>query len=159
MDFEKRLQQAIARGQNRGSQQAREDQARALSEDELKRLHNQYRLTLSEHIERCVQKVVQQWPGFDVETIFGDRGWGAACSRDDFQMRSGRRDDAFSRLELTVRPFNNYHVLELAGKATVRNKEIFRRNFFEPLAEAAPGKFVELIDVWVLEFAELYAAS
>jgi hypothetical protein len=49
-------------------------------------------------------------------------------------------------------------VLDLAAKGTIRNKEIFNRNYFEPLADADVQKFSELIDAWVLEYAEMYAA-
>ena len=79
-------------------------------------------------------------------------------SRDDLDIESGRRSNYFSRLELTVRPFSSLHVLELTAKGTVRNKEIFNRSQFQLLAEADINVFAELVDHWVLEFAELYAA-
>ena len=59
----------------------------------------------------------------------------------------------------TVRPFSSSHVLELVAKGTVRNKEVFNRTHFQMIDDADVESFVELIDVWVLEFAELYAAS
>jgi hypothetical protein len=49
-------------------------------------------------------------------------------------------------------------VLDLAAKGTIRNREVFNRNYFEELATADEAKFNELIDAWVLEYAELYAA-
>jgi hypothetical protein len=60
---------------------------------------------------------------------------------------------------MTIRPFSSYHVVDLSAKATIRNKEVFNRNHFEKVEEADPTTFVELIDVWVLEYAELYAAG
>ena len=51
------------------------------------------------------------------------------------------------------------HVLDLTAKGTIRNKEVFNRSFFEKLADVDLDKFRELIDVWVLEYAELYAAK
>ena len=57
-----------------------------------------------------------------------------------------------------MRPFSSLHVLELMAKGTVRNKEIFNRSQFQSLAEADINVFAELVDHWVLEFAELYAA-
>jgi hypothetical protein len=159
MDFEERLQKAVERGHRRGIGHREEALARALGEDELKRLHGQYRLDLSEHIEKCLQHLLLHFPGFQCETIYGDRGWGAACSRDDFRVEGrGRRRNDYSRLEMTVRPFNTSHVLELSAKGTIRNKEVFSRTHFEKIEEADPAKFVELIDLWVLEYAELYAA-
>lgn len=160
MEFEKRLQKAIERGQQRSAARAQEEQSKALSEQELKGLHSRYRLQLSEHIEQCVKRLAQHFPGFRFETMFGDRGWGAACSRDDLRIRNrGRRKNDYSRLELTIRPYNNYHVLDLSAKATIRNREVFNRNHFEKLEEADTTTFAELIDVWVLEYAELYAAG
>ena len=158
MNFDERLQNAIQRGQQRGEVQARVAQERALSEDELKQLHSRYRLQLSEHIEQCLRRLPGHFPGFQFETIFGERGWGAACSRDDLRLQRGQRDSDYSRLEMTVRPYSSYHVLDLVGKATIRNKEVFNRKYYERLQEADPAKFIEIIDAWVLEFAEMYAA-
>jgi hypothetical protein len=160
MDFNERLQQAVDRGQRRGHLHREEAAARVWGEEELKRLHGQYRLQLSEHIENCLQRLPHHFPGFQCETIYGERGWGGACSRDDLRMASrGRRTSDFSRLEVTVRPFSHLHVLELNAKGTIRNKEVFSRTHFEPVVDADPAKFLELIDLWILEYAELYAAE
>ncbi|MFP6618670.1 MAG: hypothetical protein VB877_04935 [Pirellulaceae bacterium] len=160
MNFKERLQKAIDRGTDRRDEQQGEAQAKALSGKELKRLHAQYRRDLSEHIEACVDHVANHFPGFQVETIVGERGWGAAISRDDFGVNAiGQRKNNYSRLEMTVRPFATYHVVDLAAKATIRNKEIFNRNHFEKIPDADAGAFRELIDTWALEFAELYSAS
>jgi hypothetical protein len=158
MDFDERLQKAIQRGQHRNEQREAEDREQELSLDELKRLHSQYRLQLSEHIEQCIQRLPTHFPGFRFETIFGDRGWGAACSRDDIRMEGGKRANDYSRLEMTIRPFADYHVVELTAKGTIRNKEEFNRNYFETIADTDVAKFTEFIDLWVLEYAELYAA-
>lgn len=160
MSFDERLQKAIQRGQRRSEAAQREAAAQALSEEELKRLHTQYRLQLSEQIEQYIQQLPHHFPGFTYETIYGDRGWGAACRRDDIRLLpGGRRENDYSRLEMTIRPFSSYHVVELAAKGTIRNKEVFSRNYFERIADADPVKFAELIDVWILEYAELYAAK
>lgn len=158
MDFEERIQKAILRGQRRSDEKSREARRKELSEEELKRLHGQARLQLSEHIENCLKRLPNHFPGFQFETIFGERGWGAACSRDDIRMTDGRRNNDYSRLELRVRPFSEYHVIDLTGKGTIRNKEVFNRSHFETIAEADVAKFTELIDIWVLEYAEMYAA-
>ena len=160
MDFRDRLEKAIERGEHLSSARQRENAKRALGEEELKRLHSQYRLQLSEHIEQCLRELPDHFPGFRYETLFGDRGWGAAISRDDAgRQRSNLRDNFFSRLEMTIRPYSAYHVLELAAKGTIRNKEVYNRNHFQPLTEADPTTFQQMIDHWVLEFAELYAAQ
>ena len=159
MDFEERLRKAVERGQHRSDKRAQEERAKALSEDELKRLHGQYRLQLSEHSEGCLKRLPGHFPGFQFETIFGERGWGAACKRDDIRIVRGRRDNDYSRLEMTIRPYTSYHVVDLAAKGTIRNKEVFSRNYYEQLQDVDPATFVELIDVWTLEFAELYSAN
>ncbi len=158
-EFEQRLKQAIDRGDNRrGSRQA-EARQQEMSEDDLKTLHTKYRLELSEHIEKSTKQLPDHFPGFRFETIFGEKGWGAACSRDDLKASSrGKRSNAYSRVELTVRPFSSSFVLELVGKATIANKEVFNRIVFEELTKADPQRFHELIDTWVVEYAELYAA-
>jgi len=159
MDFEERLQRAIQRGQRRNESNAAEERAKALSEDDFKRLHSQIRLELSEYIEQCLKRLAAHFPGFQVETLYGDRGWGAACSRDDLRMTSGRRNNEFSRFELAVRPFSQYHVVDLQAKGTVRNKELLIRRHYEDIVQTDAARFKELIDTWVVEYAELYAAG
>jgi hypothetical protein len=158
MDFKKRLEKAIERGQRASADQQRQQQQRALSEEELRRLHSQLRLPLSEHIEHCLEQIPQHFPGFQYSTIVSDRGWGAAVSRDDIELSGGARHTHFSRLEVVVRPHSPYHVLEIAAKGTIRNKEVFNRSHFQRLTDADLDTFREMIDLWVLEYAELFAA-
>ena len=159
MDFQDRLQKAIERGQRRGDERARAEVEKALSEDEFKRLHSQFRLQLSEHIEKCAGQLPKHFPGFRLETLYGDRGWGAAATRDDLKVETGRRVEFFSRLEMTVRPFSQLHVLELTAKGTIRNKELFNRTHFQRLTEVDLDEFETRIDNWTLEYAELYASK
>lgn len=159
MSFDDRLRQAIERGKERGLARAGEAQARAMTEEEFKRLHGKLRLNLSEQIEACLKRLPNFFPGFQTETIFGDRGWGAACSRDDLRFSQGSRGTDYSRLEMTIRPYTSLHVLELMGKGTIRNKEVFNRMYFERLEDVDEEKFHSLIDAWVLEYAELFAAK
>lgn len=158
-DFHERLEKAIQRGHRTFDAREREQAEAAMSEEELKRLHTQYRLELSEHIESCVRQLPQHFPGFRYESLAGERGWGAAISRDDLGISGGKRDNFFSRLEMSVRPFSSLHVLELTAKGTIRNKEIYNRTQFQRLSEADVDTFRDMVDSWILEFAELYAAS
>jgi len=159
-DFEKRLARAIERGHRASDERAQAEAAKALSEKELRGLHSQYRLELSEHIGQCLRRLPNQFPGFKFEPVVTDRGWGATVSRDDVNLQSrGRRDNLFSRMELVIRPVSDYFVLDLAAKATVRNKEIFARNYYQRLGEVDLESFTELIDLWILEFAEKYAGA
>ena len=159
MDFQDRLKKAVVRGRHRSDQDAKEKADRELSAEEIKRLHSSLRLRLSEHIEVCFQPIPQHFPGFTLETVYGERGWGAACSRDDVQMNQGKRNNLFSRMEMTIRPFSSLNVVELSGKATIKNREIFNRQFFQELLEVDEDEFRQRIDAWVLEFVELYAAA
>jgi hypothetical protein len=158
MNFDDRLRQAIERGQHRSEELARQAAAKALTEEEYRRLHSQLRLTHSEHIEACLKRLPNYFPGFQYETMYGDRGWGGACFRDDLVLARGSRSTNYSRLEMTIRPYSSLHVLDLAAKGTIKNREAFNRNYFEELATADNAKFRDLIDAWVLEYAELYSA-
>jgi hypothetical protein len=159
MDFQQRLAKAIERGHHRGRERVKAEAKKEITEKELARLHSQYRLELSEHIEKCLKQTADNFPGFRFETIVGDRGWGASIRRDDIHLQGGRRDNLFSRLQVLVRPASSYGVLDLAGKGTVRNKELFNRNHFQQLTEVDSATFSEMIDHWVLEYAEVFAAG
>lgn len=159
MSFDDRLRQAIERGQKRGETRAQEAQKQALTEEECKRLHSQLRLKLSEQIEACIKRLPNVFPGFQYETIYGDKGWGGACFRDDLRIVGGQRSSNYSRLEMTVRPYSSFHVLEITAKGTIRNKEAFNRHYYEKLEEVDEAKFRDLIDAWVLEYVEMFAAS
>lgn len=159
MSFDERLRQAVDRGHRRGQDREAQARARALSAEEIKRLHSQLRLSLSEHIETCLKALPLHFPGFQTETLFGELGWGAACSRDDLRLRAGVRSSSYSRLELAIRPLSAANVLELTGKGAINNKEVFSRTYFERLDEVDEQKFRSLIDAWVLEYAEIYASK
>ena len=159
-DFEQRLAKAIQRGHRASDARARAEAEKALGEQELQRLHTQYRLELSEHIETALRKLAQHMPGFQFESVVNDRGWGAAVRRDDFGGGSKRgRTDYFSRLEILVRPLSEYFLLELVAKGTVLNKELLNRSHYERLTEVDAASFHEMVDRWTLEFAELFSAK
>ena len=160
MDFKQRLEQAIERGQRRGTARAAAARAKALSAEELRRLHNELRLTLSDHIERSVGALPNHFPGFEVETLYGEAGWGAAAKRDDAgNTRGNARGNYYSRLEITVRPVSSAFVVEIAAKGTIRNKEVFSHRHYEKIADADAEAFCELIDAWIVEYAEMFAAA
>jgi len=160
MSFEDRLQKAVERGRRRSEVKRQEARAKAMSEAELKGLHSKFRLQLSDRIEQCIRQLPNIFPGFSIETIYGERGWGAACSRDDLRVARRRRQESdYSRLEMTVRPYATHNVLELAAKGTIRNKEVFNRSYYEELPDVDLEKFTQLVDVWVLEYAEMFAGT
>ncbi len=156
-EFKSRLESAIARGRKRAEAHAFHQRQQELSEEELKRMHSAYRLALSDRIETAVSGVADHFPGFREESVFGEAGWGSACYRDDLRIESGRRTKEYSRLELVIRPFSDLRVLELRGKGTVMNRELFNRNHFVPIPQVDLQEFEQLIDTWAIEYAELYA--
>lgn len=160
MDFQERLKNAIDRGLARGVQQTEQTKAARLTKEEVRSLYTKYRLELSDHIEACLKPLLDHFPGFEIETLYGDKGWGAAIRRDDLTITSdGKRNSAYSRLEVAVKPITDHDILDLQAKGTIRNRELFRRHFYQPVAEAELKQFQDLVTTWVLEFAEQYAAS
>lgn len=159
MNFRERLQRASERGKQARAAHLNEAAAKALSEEECRRLHSQYRLSLTEYIETCLAELADNFPGFRLETIVDESGWGAAVNRDDVSLGGGRRGNLFSRLQLVVSPYSKYHVLELTAKGTVRNKEVLSRNHYQRLSDVDLESFRELAELWVLDYAELYSAA
>lgn len=157
-DFESKLNNAIERGKRTAAAKTAAEQAAAMSEEQLRRLHSQNRLILTEHIEKSLAKLADHFLGFHLESVVSDRGWGSAIARDDVQFNQGRSGNAFSRLEVTVRPYSSAKVLEVVARGTIRNKEVLQRSLYHPLLESQPERLAEQADLWILEFAELYAA-
>lgn len=158
-DFDARLQSAIARGKKRAEMKAQAQRQKELSVEELRSLHTNYRLALSDQIEAAIQRIADHFPGFRQESLFGENGWGTACYRDDLRIESGRRSNEYSRLEMVIRPFSDLHVLDMKSKGTILNRELFNRSHFVPVAEVNLEEFENLIETWSLEYAELFAAS
>jgi hypothetical protein len=159
-EFDLQLEQAVARGQRERKLKTTRAADKAMTEEELRRLHNEYRLELSEYIDRCLSRLPKYLPGFVCQTVVDDRGWGSSCSRDDAGIGSDKtRTNFFSRLEVVVRPYGSHHVLDIAAKGTVRNKEIYNRHHFRPLAEVDLEDFKGFVDLWVPQYAEKFAAS
>jgi len=159
MDFEEKLRKAINRGEERSFQRREDQEQKKLSREDLKNRHNEFRLNLSDYIEKSLKKLIDHFPGFEYETIYGDRGWGGAISRDDITRSAmGKSGSFFSRLELTVRPLNEFHVVNITGKGTIQNKEMFNWNYFKDIPETDSEEFKKKIDAWILQYAEQFAA-
>lgn len=159
MDFEKRLERAIQRGERTRDEIGRAEAEKALTDEEFRNLHSTIRLELSEYIEACLRKVADHFPGFRFETVVGSAGWGAKLSRDDVDFGGGQSRTLYSRLEVLVSPFGSLHIAELTAKGTIRNKEVFDRKTYQRLAEADVESFREMVDLWVLEYAEKFASE
>jgi hypothetical protein len=160
MDFDNRLEQAIERGQRIRNSREQTEHQKTLSEEELKNLHSSVRLNLSEHIESCLRSLSDHFPGFRFETVVDDSGWGARINRDDLSMGRGRRDNHYSRLQVLVKPYSAAaKIVEITAKGTVRNRELLNRTHYQFLAELNEDGLQEVIDMWILEFAEQYSAQ
>jgi len=160
MDFNDRLQRAIERGQRTRHARGRAALERELSIEELKTLHSTYRLELSEHIENCLKKLADHVPGFKFQSVVGEEGWGGRLVRDDLRLSPGKPPETrYSRLEVLISGFSEAGILELVVKGTVRNREVLNRKHYQKLTDFDIDSFKELVDLRVLEFAELYAAT
>ena len=159
MDFRERLQLATDRGMRARSEREQAEAAAALSEEECRRLHSSYRLELTDHIEHCLKQLADNFPGFAYETVMEEKGWGGAVTRDDLVLAHGKRGNAYSRLQMVVGTFNSYHVLDVTAKGAVRNKENFNRQHFRKLDDADLDDFKQIIERWVLDYAESYASA
>lgn len=158
-EFEQRLQNAIDRGQRSREAQGQEKGTQQATEEDLRNLHSKLRLSLSEHTEDCLRKLSDHFPGFEFSTVMNEDGWGARITRDDINLTAGRNRNLYSRLEILVKPFSDAHILEVSTKGTIRNKESLNRSNFRFLKEATEEGLKEVIDGVVLEFAEQYAAN
>ena len=160
MEFQERLQRAVERGQQARDTRSRVAAAKALSEEESRSLHSQYRLDLSERIGEILGQLVDQFPGFQFESIVGEDGWGAVVNRDDIALsESGQATNRYSRMQSLIRPFSEGRIVEMVTKATIRNREVFNRSRYQMLGQVDLESFAENIDLWVLEYAELYSAA
>ncbi len=159
MDFEDQLEKAIQRGQQRNVKREQDRRRETLDADEIKRRHNEFRLHLSDYIEKSLKRLAERFPGFEYEIIYGGKGWGGAIHRQDLTRGpDGRAGSFFSRLELTVRPINTYNVVNIAGKGTIADKELFSWNHFEDIDESVFEAFEQKLNNWMLQFAEQFAA-
>ena len=159
-DFGDRLDRAIQRGE-RIRQTAEQKAVKAeMSREEAKAAHAAGRLQMTEAIEECLKSLVDRFPGFEYANVYDSDGWGGRVVRDDLALGggSGPRNE-YSRLEIVVRPLGDVAILAMAGKATVRNKELFNRSHYHRLEELDVDSFRETLDLWVLEYAERYSAS
>lgn len=160
MNFDDRLIKALERGEKAKDARGKEALERELSQEEMRSLHSQYRLELSEHVEACMKKLADHIPGFKYQSIISEEGWGGRLTRDDLHLVAGRPpENRYSRLEALITPLGSVGILELTVKGTVRNREMINRKQYQQLSEFDMAAFKEIVDLRVLEFAELYAAS
>ena len=95
-----------------------------------------------------MKQLADHFPGFRYQSVVSEEGWGAKISRDDYRGGRGDATNLYSRFEMVIRPFSSVHIVELAAKGTVRNKEVFSRSHFQFLNQVDVDSFSELIDLW-----------
>ncbi len=159
MDFSTRLQKAVERGRQQSEAEARHQELTQLTEEESRALHAQARVEISDHIENCLQEVASQFPGFEFQTVLNPDGFGARISRDNLRGRSGSMTREYSHLEFIIRSYSSGRLLEVVCRGAIANKEALNRSQFQRLAELDLDTFRQLVDQWVLEYAEKYAAA
>lgn len=159
MDFDKQLEQAIERGQQRNTKREQDRRKEASTAEGQKSRHNEFRLQLSDHIEKGLGRLAERFPGFEYDIIYGSKGWGGAIYRTDLTRGpDGKAGSFFSRLELTVRPLNDYNVVNIAGKGTIADRELFSWNHFEDIADASMEAFEQKLNSWMIQYAEQFAS-
>ena len=164
-DFADRLDQAIQRGSQIRQASDQQQAAAELSREQAKERHGSARLALTEHIETVLKALADRFPGFEYEGVYSNDGWGGAIFRNDISVQRatpgsrGRSEDLYSRFQLHVTPLDEVPLLEIVGKATIRNRELFNRRHFQRLREADLDSFHEMVDLWALEYAEQYSAG
>ncbi len=158
-DFDERLQKAIQRGQQFRESEGGAAGELARTEEELRTIHSGLRNELTEHIETCLRKLADHFPGFDFTTVLNEKGWGARITRDDLNLKAGVSRTEYSRLEILIRPFSDAHILEIATKGTIRNRESLNRSNFRFLTDADLATLTQMVDSIVLEFAEQYSSQ
>ena len=158
--FDSRLQRAIQRGEHARAAAGKAAAAKQLSAEEQKSVFSRTRLQLIERIEECLKKLADHFPGFSFQAVMRDDAWGASVSRDDIAVQRGEGSKAlYSRLEIAVTPLGSAGIIELVAKGTIRNREAFHRRNYQRLEQVDVETFNELIDLWVLEYAEMFSAS
>lgn len=160
MDFNERLQRAVERGQSRRDAELRAQSEALLTEEQLRALHSQARLELSDHLETALQKLADTFPGFTYQTVATPDGFGAKVSRDDLRSRGGKPlAHEYSHLELIIRSYSPRHLLEIGCRGAIANKEVLQRTHYQLLNRLDVDTFRETMDHWILEYAEKFAAA
>jgi hypothetical protein len=60
---------------------------------------------------------------------------------------------------ISDKSFSQAHIVELIAKGTIRNKEIISRNHYQFLNKSDIDSYKELIELWILEYAEKYSSD
>lgn len=159
MDFDDQLDKAIQRGQQRSVKRLQDQKKKSLDAEDIKRRHDGFRLHLSEYIETSLKRLADRFPGFEYEIVYGSKGWGGSIHRHDLTRGpDGKAGSFFSRLELSVRSLNSFNVVNIVGKGTIADKELFSWNHFKDIEDATFEEFEDKLNNWMIQYVEQFAA-
>ena len=155
MDFEKRLERAISRRRNGADfETTRRNRSAAYRRAISQRAHARCRLELSEQIEAGLRKLADYFPVFastrSSATMAGAPGSAGTISPWGLGGHPGLNIAGWKSLFGPLAA----HIIELVGKGTIRNKELFHRNHFQFLTQVIVQSLRDMCDLWVLEYAE-----
>jgi hypothetical protein len=160
MDFDQRLEKAINRGFRKKDAAEQELERQRLTEEECRSLHSRARMELSAHVNTGLSKLVDHFPGFDFQEVVSADGWGGKVARDDLAGAPGKpMSRLYSHLEVLVKPMSSARIVELGVRGAIRNKETLSRSHYQRLDELDLETFKDVVDQWLLEYAEKFAMS
>ena len=59
---------------------------------------------------------------------------------------------------MLVRPYSPTRIVELVARGAIRNKEVLSRSHFQQLTQVDIDGFRDVVDQWILEYAEKFSA-
>jgi hypothetical protein len=121
-------------------------------------MYDRYEYALCDHIQSCLEELCDEWPGFEMSPVTGEKGRGFAIARDDRRRKpAGQAERLYSRLEITVRSHTQGHFLEVLAKGTIRNKEVVRRSEDDRIETLDLGLMKKFIERVVVQYARTFA--
>ena len=157
MNFDKRIQRAIHRGQQGSVIKSGAPTAKPSSARQHEKIHTEVRDELIEHLDYCLASVAKHFPEFRVQTIVSENGWGTRMAADHAAAKSKKKTpSAKSFFEILVPPLQDRPVIELKSRATILDQEVFLRTHYQPLDAIDFTSLARVIEKWCLDFVESY---
>ena len=160
MNFETRVQRAIARGRKSICSQTDSVLDSGCSSSKLRQQeYAVLRDDLINHLEICLEGVIKYLSEFRMQTIVAERGWGARLvAVHPFSKSRTNSTPQTSSLEMLVPPIQSKPMVAVRSMATVKGENVFLRTHFQPLQSVDFISPCRSIEKWCLEFVELYAS-
>jgi hypothetical protein len=157
-DFRSRIQRAVNSGKGADRGRAAEKREARQAGRKIRELHENFDGELRPHIHTCLEELNREFPAFDMQEVYNEKGRGYALARDD-AIRGGseRRDRYYSRLEIYVHHFKDHGYLEVSAKGSIRNKEKYERSEDDRLETLEIDLFKRFVERVVVEYAHDFA--